>query len=305
MPKRTMTRWNPVQLDFVEVDGLPSIFRLQRFAAGPPVSFDDEDRLDRITEVAQQLVDADTSLDVQGGKVAKLKPGEDWPPLACTFATHSLDAWANRMVFTCEEVDLTLATTMHQLGQAGDLSLVLPDTVGIFQESSTQTIPGLWQQQMNVKVLDSPKDVLALLKKSDKEQRQGRPPRAKKRFGDRHCEIPGLWPQRACAYFIELSADESPLDLFEAFTKFDQAWGKVNSDAGRVVVSRTTWTLETPTGDRYGAVNWAGQNALAMLKDFASKHDKQHGYVSNFSMLVVAGDTSYEIPACQLSEMKG
>lgn len=302
MPKRTMTRWSPVQLDFVEVDGLPSVFRLQRFAAGAPVNFDDTDRLGRITEAARQLVEADAALDVQGGKVAKLKTDSDWPPLACTFARHSLDAWANRIVFTCEEVDLPLATTMQTLAQAGDLSLVLPDTIGVFDEQTTQTIPELWQQKMKVKVLATPKDALTLLKKSHKEQREGRSATARKRFGDRHCDVPGLWPQRACAHFIELAESETHRDLFEAIDAFETNWRKANPDADHGTLSSTSWTLTLPAGDRFGAVTWAGKAAWEVLTDFAQQHDKQDGYISNFSTLVLGDGSSHEVAKCQLSE---
>lgn len=269
------------------------------------MNFDDAERLQRILQAAQRLVEADQTLDVRGGKVAKLHPDSDWPPLACNFATYSFDVWANRIVFTCEQVDLELAITMHKLGQAGDLSLVQPDAVGIFAEASTQTIPDLWQQKMNVKQLTSPKDVLALLKKSHKEQQQGRSAKARKRFGDRYCEMPGLWPQRAPAHFIELANDEGPLALYEAVEAFDRVWHKSNPEAGRAAISCSSWILETPDGHRFGAITWAGQLALAMLKDFAKDRDRRDGYASNFSTLIVCDGSSYKIADCRWRESDG
>jgi hypothetical protein len=116
--------------------------------------------------------------------------------------------------------------------------------------------------------------------------------------------IPGAFPGRARAIYIEATAKETPVQHQRKVYKHRPEGEGAPPPPKSGMVGADFWQLTTPAGQRFYAYSYGGDGWLARLRHFAQSSDRALGFVVNFETFVLDDSKSFTLNECQAQKVE-
>jgi hypothetical protein len=116
--------------------------------------------------------------------------------------------------------------------------------------------------------------------------------------------IPGAFPGRARAIYIEATAKETPAQHQRKVYKHRPVGEGAPPPPKCGLIGADFWQLMTPAGQRFYAYSYGGDGWLARLRHFAQSSDRALGFVVNFETFVLDDSKSFPLSECQAQKVE-
>jgi hypothetical protein len=173
----------------------------------------------------------------------------------------------------------------------------VPGVVLLTDEGQRARMPKAWSK-MKIVSCDSPEQLRQQLDKLW----MGVPRSDRKYPG--HFGIPGAFPGRARAIYIEATAKETPVQHQRKVYKHRPEGEGAPPPPKSGMVGADFWQLTTPAGQRFYAYSYGGDGWLARLRHFAQSSDRALGFVVNFETFVLDDSKSFPLSECQAQKVE-
>ncbi|MCI0361634.1 MAG: hypothetical protein L0211_24385 [Planctomycetaceae bacterium] len=232
-----------------------------------------------------------------GGGAGRLVNDDEWPPLSLRLPDHSVDIWPGLAIFNIPDLRPAIAELMFRLARAGDFSVVVPGVVLLTDEGQRARLPKSWSK-MKILSCGSPEKLRQQLDKlwmSIPEPDRKCPA---------ECWIPGAFPGRARAIYIEATAKETPVQHQRKVYKHRPEGEGAPPPPKSGLMGADFWQLTTPAGQRFYAYSYGGEGWLPRLRHFAQSSNRALGFVVNFETFVQDDNRKFPLSACQVQEVQ-
>jgi hypothetical protein len=232
-----------------------------------------------------------------GGRAGRLVNDDEWPPLSLRFPDYSMDIWPGLAITNFPDLRPALAELLFHLARAGDFCVLVPSIVLLTDEGQRARLPESWNT-MTILPCGSPEELKRLLDKLWMNIPQN------DRKYPANLWIPGAFPGRARAVYIEATAKETPVQHQRKVYKHRPEGEGAPPPPKSGMVGADFWQLTTPAGQRFFAYSFGGDGWLARLRHFAQTSNRAFGMVVNFETFVQDDNRKFPLSACQVQKVE-
>ena len=218
-------------------------------------------------------------LSEHGGGAGRLVNADEWPPLSMRFPDYSMDIWSGLAITNFPDLRPALAELLFRLAEAGDFSVLVPGVVLLMNEGQRARLPESWKT-MTIMPCGSPEELKQQLDKLWMSIPQSDRKHHLKYTDDLF--IPGAFPGRARAVYIEATAKETPVQHQRKVYKHRPEGEGAPPPPKSGLVGADFWQLTTPAGQRFYAYSYGGDGWLARLRHFAQSSGRALATIVNF-----------------------
>jgi len=289
-PAGTSYRWDPVRDEFVEISKESEVVDLYRFDPSGNEVPKSPDVIRQLKTVCQQY------LQRENPPHSRLVDDQSWPPLSVRFSDSSADVWPGRAIFNFYDLTPSLVRLMFEVAREADFSIIAPSALILTDPGQAARIPKTWKRSMKVVSCQSAEELGTWLKTLQldiplDERDYG--------FGDEG-PIPGTFPSRGRTVYVEAKPKETAAQHQKKVYKHKPQNTDQSAQPEDGLLGAEFWQLETPSGTRFYAYEYAGEGWLDYLRDFARSNERVLGSIVNFEKFTQDDGQQFPIRDCKV-----
>ena len=232
-----------------------------------------------------------------GNGAGRLVNDDEWPPLSLRFPDYSMDIWPGLAETNFPDLRLSLAELLFRLAKAGDFSVLVPGVVLLTDEAQRARMPKSWST-MKIVSCRSPEELKQQLDKLWMSV-----PQTDRKY-PANLWIPGAFPGRARAVYIEATGKETPVQHQRKVYKHRPEGEGAPPPPKGGLLGADFWQLTTPAGQRFYAYSYGGDGWLARLRHFAQSTDRALATIVNFETFVQDDNQTFPLSACEVQKVE-